>query len=84
MPQKSLDCQAPLDKERIGPSLHERIGDKAWRVERQGVAPLANGRRSYLVALLAFQSEADPGMAWRMHERLRLLELNWVGLGTAR
>ena len=48
---------APLDKERIGPALHSRIGDKAWRVERRDGAPLANGRRPYLVVLLAFQSK---------------------------
>ena len=34
---------APLDKEHIGPALHRRIGDKAWRVERRDGAPLADG-----------------------------------------
>ena len=31
---------APLDMERIGPALHSRIGDKAWRVERRDGVPL--------------------------------------------
>ena len=26
---------APMEKERVGPVLHGRIGDKAWRVERR-------------------------------------------------
>ena len=72
---------APLDKERIGPALHSRIGDKAWRVERRDGAPLADGRRPYLLVLLEFQSEADADMAWRMHEYLYLLELNQRDIG---
>ena len=72
---------APLDKEHIGPALHRRIGDKAWRVERRDGAPLADGRRPYLVVLLEFQSEADADMAWRMHEYLYLLELNQRDIG---
>ena len=50
-------------------------------MERRDGAPLANGRRSYLVVLLEFQSETDPDMAWRMHEHLYLLELNWRDIG---
>ena len=72
---------APLDKERIGPALHSRIGDKAWRVERCDGTPLADGRRPYLVVLLEFQSESDANMAWRMHEYLYLLELNQRDIG---
>ena len=75
---------APLDKERIGPALHSRIGDKAWRVERRDGAPLADGRRPYLVVLLEFQSETDADMAWRMHEYLYLLELNQRDIGLPR
>ena len=45
-------------------------------MERRDGVPLANGRRSYLVVLLEFQSEADPDTAWRMHEHLYLLGLN--------
>ena len=71
----------PLEKERIGPALHRRIGDKAWRVERRDGAPLADGRRPYLVVLLEFQSETDANMAWRMHEYLYLLELNQRDIG---
>ena len=81
-----LDCGtlAPLDKEHIGPALHGRIGDKAWRVERRDGAPLDDGRRPYLVVLLEFQSEADAGMAWRMHEYLYLIELNQRDIGLHR
>ena len=75
---------APLDKERIGPALHGRIGDKAWRVERRDGALLADGRRPYLVVLLEFQSETDADMAWRMHEYLYLLELNQRDIGLPR
>ena len=75
---------APLDKEHIGPALHGRIGDKAWRVERRDGAPLADGRCQYLVVLLEFQSEEDADMAWRMHEYLYLLELNQRDIGLHR
>ncbi len=75
---------APLDKERIGPALHGRIGDKAWRVERRDGAMLADGRRPYLIVLLEFQSETDADMAWRMHEYLYLLELNQRDIGAHR
>ena len=75
---------APLDKEHIGPALHSRIGDKAWRVERRDGAATDNGRRPYLVVLLEFQSEADADMAWRMHEYLYLLELNQRDIGLHR
>ena len=72
---------APMDKEHIGPALHSRIGDKAWRVERRDGTPLADGGRPYLVVLLEFQSETDADMAWRMHEYLYLLELNQRDIG---
>ena len=75
---------APLDKEHIGPTLHGRIGDKAWRVERRDGAALADSRRPYLIVLLEFQSEADADMAWRMHEHLYLLELNQRDIGLPR
>ena len=58
-----------MDKERIGPALHGRIGDKAWRVERRDGALLADGRRPYLVVLL---------------EYLYLLELNQRDIGLPR
>ena len=61
---------APLDKEHIGPALHRRIGDKAWRVERRDGAPLADGRRPHVNVPLEFQSETDLDMAWRTHEYL--------------
>ena len=79
-----FDTLAPLDKERIGPALHSRIGDKAWRVERRDGAPLADGRRPYLLVLLEFQAEADADMAWRIHEYLYLLELNQRDIGLHR
>ena len=82
--QLDFSTLAPLDKERIGPALHRRIGDKAWRVERRDGAPLADGRRPYLVVLLEFQAEADADMAWRMHEYLYLLELNQRDIGLHR
>ncbi len=72
---------APLDKEHIGPALHRRIGDKAWRVERRDGTPLADGRRPYVNVLLEFQSETDGDMAWRTHEYLYLLELNQRDVG---
>ena len=72
---------APLEKERIGPALHSRIGDKAWRVERRDGALLTDGRRLYLVVLLEFQSETNADMAWRMQEYLYLLELNQRNIG---
>ena len=75
---------APLDKEHIGPALHRRIGDKAWRVERRDGAPLADGRRPHVNVLLEFQSETDADMAWRMHEYLYLLELNQRDIGLPR
>ena len=75
---------APLEKEHVGPALHGRIGDKAWRVERRDGATLTNGQRPYLIVLLEFQSEADPDMAWRMHEYLYLLELNQRDVGLHR
>ena len=75
---------APLDKEHIGPALHRRIGDKAWRVERRDGAPLADGRHPYLLVLLEFQSETNADMAWRMHEYLYLLELNQRDIGLHR
>ena len=75
---------APLDKERIGPALDSRIGDKVWRAERKDGAPLANGRRPCVNILFEFQSEPDPDMAWRMHEYLYLLELNQRDIGALR
>ena len=82
--QLDFSTLAPLEKERIGPALHSRIGDKAWRVERRDGVPLTNGRRPYLLVLLEFQSEADADMAWRMHEYLYLLELNQRDIGLHR
>ena len=79
-----FDTLAPLEKERVGPALRSRIGDKAWRVERRDGAPLADGRRPYLLILLEFQSEEDADMAWRMHEYLYLLELNQRDIGLHR
>ena len=79
-----FDTLAPLEKERVGPALRSRIGDKAWRVERRDGAPLADGRRPYLLILLEFQSEMDADMAWRMLEYLYLLELNQRDIGLHR
>ena len=75
---------APLDKEHVGPALHSRIGDKAWRVDLRDGVPLADGRRPYLVVLLEFQAETDADMAWRMQEYLYLLELNQRDIGLHR
>ena len=75
---------APLDKEHVGPALHSRIGDKAWRVDLRDGAPMADGRRPYLVVLLEFQAETDADMAWRMQEYLYLLELNQRDIGLHR
>ncbi len=79
-----FDTLAPLDKERIGPALGSRIGDKVWWVERKDGRPLVNGRRPYVNILLEFQSESDPNMAWRMHEYLYMLELNQREIGLFR
>ena len=53
-------------------------------MERRDGAPLADGRRPYLLILLEFQAEADADMAWRMHEYLYLLELSQRDIGLHR
>ena len=82
--QLDFSTLAPLDKERIGPALGNRVGDNLWRVERRDGAPLANGRRPYINILFEFQSAPDPDMAWRMHEYLYLLELSQRDIGALR
>ena len=82
--QLDFGTLAPLDKERIGPALGNRVGDNLWRVERRDGPPLANGRRPYINILFEFQSAPDPDMAWRMHEYLYLLELSQRDIGALR